>query len=296
MGSSLQKGRADAQPAVCIFRRDCAAHPLNQQPGDGQAEARGVPGRFEGEESVEQALGLYTRLSACARLEKAALPSGCRSTARSPSGYFTALPRMLSKIRAAPQRPAAAPPHGRASGFPRDAARGQRTAESGEALLQHVVQADGLHAQLFRRGGDDGIAEQLLRQAVHGAGALANHGEIAPRLVGEELLLQQIQLAADRRQRRAQVVGDVRHRGLQLRIAVLQLQALLSKHLKLDVDLRRESAHRPVAGGNGEERVRVRFQLFVQILRGFLQRRTQQKQMDSQRRDDGRERGENRHA
>lgn len=74
-------------------------------------------------------------------------------------------------------------------------------------------------------------------------------------------------------QRRAQVVGDIRDGIFELRVAVLQLQTLLAQRTQLAVYLRGECAHGFVAGGNGDERVRVRTQLVVKLPRDFSQRR-----------------------
>lgn len=41
---SLRKDRADAQPSVCVIRRDGAAHFFCQQLCDGQSQPGGVPG------------------------------------------------------------------------------------------------------------------------------------------------------------------------------------------------------------------------------------------------------------
>ena len=61
-------------------------------------------------------------------------------------------------------------------------------------------------------------------------------------------------------------MGYIRDGGRQLIAPDLQLQALLAEHPELVVDLRGKGADGPVAGGNGDQRVRIRPQLFVQLL------------------------------
>ena len=82
-------------------------------------------------------------------------------------------------------------------------------------------------------------------------------------------------------------MGDVRDGGFQLRVAALQLQTLVSQRLKLLVDSGGQRADGAVAGGDGDQRVRVRAQPVVQLVRDFPQGRAQRKQPEQQR-----ERGE----
>ena len=77
--------------------------------------------------------------------------------------------------------------------------------------------------QLIRCGGDNGIAEQLLRQAAHGIRSFPDHGKVASGFFRLRLLLQEVKIPADSGQRRAQVVGYIRDGGCQLVISGLQL-------------------------------------------------------------------------
>ena len=160
-----------------------------------------------------------------------------------------------------------------------DSAGGQRAVKAGDALFQHVVYADRRAIQRVRRRGNHGIAKQLLRKAAHGVRALAEDGEIARGVLRLRLTLQQLQIAANRRKRRAQVVGNAGYGVCQLAVSGLQPQALPAKRLKLPIDLRCQRANGPVAGGNGDQRVRVRLQLFAQRVRNLANRAPQNEQI-----------------
>lgn len=164
-----------------------------------------------------------------------------------------------------------------------DAVHGQCAVKPRKALLQNVVQADRFRLQRIGRGREGGIAEQLLRQAPHGVRPLPHHSKIALRLLGLRFLLQQIEIAADGGERCAQVVRDVRSGGRQLIAPDLQPQALLTERLRLVVDLRGEGADRPVAGGNGDQRVGVRFQLFIQLPCRLADRMSEYQQIKQQK-------------
>ena len=56
------------------------------------------------------------------------------------------------------------------------------------------------------RGCEDGVAEQLLRQGAHGVRPFPNYGKVARGSLSLRLLLQQVKVAAERGERRAQVV------------------------------------------------------------------------------------------
>lgn len=83
------------------------------------------------------------------------------------------------------------------------------------------------------RGCEDGVAEELLRQGAHGVRPLAEHSEIARGGLSLRLLLQQVKVAAEHGERRAQVVGNIREGGGQLGISAVQPQTLPAERLKL---------------------------------------------------------------
>lgn len=140
------------------------------------------------------------------------------------------------------------------------------------------------------RGCEDGVAEELLRQGAHGVRPFPNYGKVARGSLSLRLLLQQVKVAAERGERRAQVVGNIREGGGQLGIPAVRPQTLPAERLKLPVDVGDEGLHGPVAAGDGDQRVRVGPQLFVQFLRGLAQRMAQHEQIRQQTQRGGRKR------
>ena len=171
-----------------------------------------------------------------------------------------------------------------------DPARRQRAVKPGEALLQQVVQADPFHVQRIRRGCDAGILEQLFRQRSHGFRPFADDGKMPPGFFRQRLLLQQIEIPTDRRQRCAQIVGYVRDGRRQFVVPGLQPQALLSKRLKLPVDPAGQCLNGSVPGRNGDQRIRVRPQFFIQFLRHFANGMAQRQQIEQQEKNTERKR------
>ena len=156
---------------------------------DGQPQAGGASDGLHGIDAVKQALGLHTaqRRRAVGKCDRAVRQQADRQIAvRVLHGVAEDV------VEDPPQRGGVQMPGDLLLRHPdlrRDALCGQRAVKPGEALLQYIVQADGLPAQLLRRGGDDGVAEQLLRQAAHGVCPFPDHGKIAPGLFRLRLLL-----------------------------------------------------------------------------------------------------------
>lgn len=127
---------------------------------DGQPQAGGAPGGLHGIEAVKQALDLHTaqRRRAVGKRDRAVRQQpDCQIAVRVFHGVAQDI------VEDAPQRSGVQLPEElflRQLNVRRNAAGGQRAIKPGEALLQHIVQADGLPAQLLRRGGDDGVAER----------------------------------------------------------------------------------------------------------------------------------------
>ena len=132
------------------------------------------------------------------------------------------------------------------------------------------------------RGCEDGVAEQLLRQGAHGVRPFPNYGKVACGSLSLRLLLQQVEIAADGSQRRAQVMRDIGDGDRQRVVPGLQPQTLPAERLQLPVDVGDEGLHGPVAAGDGDQRIRVGPQLFVQLLRSLAQRMAQHEQIRQQ--------------
>ena len=96
--------------------------------------------------------------------------------------------------------------------------------------------------------------------------------QIPRRRFAHLLPFQQVEIAANRRQRRTEVVGDVGNGVLQFPVALLAAAALLAQQAELAVQSRRKTAHGLIPAGDGEEGVGVGFQAFLQTAAKLLRR------------------------
>lgn len=147
----------------------------------------------------------------------------------------------------------------------RDAAGCERAVERSEAFCQGVVQHDRLMRQRLFFGEDDGVAEEFLGETRHGVGAVFDEGKVARGSGAFLFALEQIEVAVDRRQWRAQIVGNIRHGLLQFAVAVFVAQALAAQLCELVIECGGDGAQRWIAAVGGEQGVAVGVQMVVEI-------------------------------
>ena len=165
----------------------------------------------------------------------------------------------------------------------RDAAGCERAVERSEAFCQGVVQHNRLTRQRFFFGEDDGIAEEFLGETRHGVGAVFDEGKVARSSSAFFFALEQIEVAVDRRQRRAQIVGNIRHGLLQFAVAVFVAQALAAQFCELVIQRGGDGAQRWIAAVGGEQGVAVGVQMVVEIGGEDVQIAPQQKKLGAER-------------
>lgn len=147
----------------------------------------------------------------------------------------------------------------------RDAAGGERAVERSETFCQGVVQHDRLTRQRLFFGEDDGVAEEFLGETRHGVGAVFDEGKVARGSGAFLFALEQIEVAVDRRQWRAQIVGNIRHGLLQFAVAVFVAQALAAQFCELVIQRGGDGAQRWIAAGGCEQGVGVCLQMVVEL-------------------------------
>ena len=94
------------------------------------------------------------------------------------------------------------------------------------------------------------VLEQLLRQILQRLCPVADLRKVTPDRFAVFLLLQKIQIADERRERRSQVMGKAGNGLLQFQVPLLTAPALFAEQTELEIDIRSKPPHIRVPGGN----------------------------------------------
>lgn len=228
------KADRDAQPLRCVIRRDVPAHALCEMLRDGQPQSGRAPARLDGVEPVKQP----QRVDAAQSLRLV----GKADRARAVHAHVEVAVAVLDRIAEDVGKDAA---YGlgvkRAhDAFLRqfddrlDAARDDGGIEGDEAVFQRRAQVDALRHKRPHRC-HDGIAKQLLGKPGQRPNARLDERSVTPRVVVERFAAKQGEIAADGRERRAQVMRDRCDGLLELLVALLVAVTLGAQQAQLVV-------------------------------------------------------------
>ena len=118
-----------------------------------------------------------------------------------------------------------------------------------KAFLQRPDHIHRLRMQLLGGRGHT-VLEQLLRQILQRLCPVADLRKVTPDRFAVFLLLQKIQIADERRERRSQVMGKAGNGLLQFQVPLLTAPALFAEQTELEIDIRSKPPHIRVPGGN----------------------------------------------